>query len=79
MFFNPGFKRDWLQRLAAENHNTQIERGISPGFILNRNQLSECRRSLIQHGNALIDHEAIKQSGIAAHIVGHDNESTACG
>src|SRR5215470_19055310 len=74
----PIFEPPHIQRFTTKDHMTQnkhsSERRIRP---LRLHQLMECRRRLVENGDAFACNQRQKLSGRAADQIGNDDQSTA--
>src|SRR5262252_6443518 len=74
----PIFKSPHIQRFTTKDHMPQNKRSSELRMLpLRLHQLIECRRCLVENGDAFARKQRQKLSGRAADRVGNDDQSTA--
>src|SRR5215475_14312781 len=74
----PIFKPPHIQRFTTKDHKPQNKRSSELRMLpLRLHQLIECRRCLVENGDAFARKQRQKLSGRAADRVGNDDQSTA--
>ena len=71
----PAAKLTEAQRFAAEDHQAQLQRQTLG--IVDRSELPERRRRLVEHGDAFPAHECIERLGVPADVSGYHDEPAA--
>src|SRR5262245_25926240 len=74
----PIFESPHIQRFTTKDHMTQNKRSSELRMLpLRLQQLVECRRGLVEDGDAFARNQRQKLSGRAADQIGNDDQSTA--
>src|ERR1700757_3182736 len=74
----PIFESPHIQRFTTKNHMTQDKRSSELRMLpLRLPQLIECRRRLVENGDAFARNQRQKLSGRAADRIGNDDQSAA--
>src|SRR5262245_9538253 len=74
----PIFESPHIQRFTTKDHMTQNKRSSELRMLpLRLHQLIECRRRLVEDGDAFARNQGQKLSGRAADQIGNDDQSTA--
>ena len=66
-----------FERLAAEDHQTQVQPGVFISALFCEHELTECRRCLIENGDAFLAKQFAKNFGRAADEVRDDDYASA--